>query len=157
MLGFNVSQSAFATRKTVLFVGACLLVLAFSIRYQKYHSILNQAEQMTLESLENAAWGIAQTIDGDEHQIIQEKYKQRDQITSVEQDSLYRSLHQKLRAAQVQLAFETPIYTYAKTGVEHGMAFIGTSAKTPYFRHEMDSAPEEQVARFGEYMTLPIY
>ena len=150
-------KAASTIRNAVLVVGACILVLAVSLRYQKYQSMIQQAEMMTLESLKTVVWGVAQVIDGEEHQKLQESYLGKDDITALWENSLYDNIHFQLERAQKQLGFETPLYTYTTTGDAKAIEFIVTSADTPYFRHQMTSAPTEQIASFGNYNTLPKY
>lgn len=157
MSSLQKSKSASTKLRAVLVLTACILVLAASLRYQKYQNIVEQAERLTLESLQNVVWGLAQSIDGSEHQLLQEKYGQKDQIRSNDQDPLYHSLHLKLAKAQQHLGYETPIYTYTTTGNGQEVVFIGTSAKAPYFRHEWSSAPQAQLDTYGNYLALPKY
>ncbi|MFK8055251.1 MAG: ATP-binding protein [Saprospiraceae bacterium] len=151
------SRGTKAIRKAVLVVGGCFLVLAVSLRYQKYQAIVSQSENLTLESLEKVVWGVAQLIDGDKHQQLQETFLERDAITAADQEVLYDQIHLQLERTQQELGFETPLYTYTSSGVEAGFEFIATSSKEPYYRHEMSSAPARQIAAYGEYMSMRPY
>lgn len=127
------------------------------LRYQGYQNIIRQAERLTLATLENNAWSIAQIINGDEHQHLQEAYQEKDEISGLTQDQRYDNLHKALASAQKELGIETPVYTYTKNEASNSFDFIVTSSLDPYFRHPFTSAPEEQISSYGKSNRLPAY
>ncbi|MBL7814871.1 MAG: HAMP domain-containing histidine kinase [Saprospiraceae bacterium] len=115
-----------------------LLVTAYFVGWTYYRSC-DQAERSNLFRLEGIANAVALQIDADVHTHIVAKYGTKDAILFNAQDTNYYKIHYVLARNAVANMLKTPVYTMVFDSTKQYFEFIGTSADTPYFRHEYRS------------------
>lgn len=143
-------------RQVLVIIVAAFLILVTYFSVWTYQKSLDQTETASLNRLAGIVYTLAMQIDGDAHQILMEKYPQKDAITRSDQDSLYQKIHEVLRRNQVANMLPTPIYTIVSFPDNHH-EFGVTSAETPYFRHRYHAVPEPFMVENRENATIPRY
>lgn len=133
-----------------------LLVTAYFVGWT-YFRFCEQAEQSSLFRLEGIANAVALQIDGDVHQKVTARYTSKDAILFNTQDTDYYNIHYVLaRNAEANMV-KTPVYTMVLDSTKQHFQFIGTSADTPYFRHEYRSFQPILKEKYTEGGVIPMY
>jgi signal transduction histidine kinase len=139
----------------LVFIGY-LLVTAYFVGWT-YFRFCEQAEQSSLFRLEGIANAVALQIDGDVHQKVAARYAAKDAILFNTQDTDYYNIHYVLaRNAEANMV-KTPVYTMVLDSAKQHFQFIGTSADTPYFRHEYRSFQPILKEKYTEGAVVPMY
>jgi signal transduction histidine kinase len=119
-------------------------VLLLSFLFYTY--TINNFERSELIRLQGIANHLALQLSGNDHIELMAKYKYKDDIKALKQDSLYDRMHNVLKNAYQANMLKSPIYTLTAIDSMH-FAFGVTSQNKPYYRHEYRSAPGELIAR----------
>jgi len=119
------------------------LFLFISI-YQAYHRKLRDAESYTLEKLHSIAKTLSIEIDGDIHQTLACRYKEKDATKVANDNKNYQKIHELLQRAYKINALQTPIYTMFYDEICEGEAIgdvllFGVSSEKPIFRDIYES------------------
>jgi signal transduction histidine kinase len=139
----------------LVFIGY-LLVTAYFVGWT-YFRFCEQAEQSSLFRLEGIANAVALQIDGDVHQKVAARYAAKDAILFNTQDTDYYNIDYVLaRNAEANMV-KTPVYTMVLDSAKQHFQFIGTSADTPYFRHEYRSFQPILKEKYTEGGVIPMY
>lgn len=133
-----------------------LLVTAYFVGWT-YFRFCEQAEQSSLFRLEGIANAVALQIDADIHQKVAARYAKKDAILFNTQDTDYYNIHYVLaRNAEANMV-KTPLYTMVFDSTKQHFQFIGTSADTPYFRHEYRTFHPILKEKYTEGGVIPMY
>ncbi len=133
-----------------------LLVTAYFVGWT-YFRACDQAESSSLFRLEGIANAIALQIDADLHNTVAARYASKNAILFNTQDTDYYKIHYILaRNAEANMV-KTPIYTMVYDSSQSYFTFIGTSADTPYFRHEYRSFQPILKEKYRDGGVLPMY
>jgi signal transduction histidine kinase len=133
-----------------------LLVTAYFVGWTYFRSC-DQAESSSLLRLEGIANAIALQIDADVHSQVVARYPSKDAILFNTQDTNYDKIHYILaRNAEANMV-KTPVYTMVYDTTKQHFQFIGTSADTPYFRHEYRSFQPLLKEKYTEGGILSMY
>ncbi len=120
------------------------LLVIFIVQYiyvlytQEIKSSKNQ-EHIRLESIVRT---LSNHIDGDLLAALFDRYPQKDDIFTSEQDSVYAYFHNLLYQAEKSNQLSSPIYTLSIGDMQDRFFFGVTSSETPYFRHVYSEFPE---------------
>lgn len=121
-----------------------------------YFTALAKEEKASLMRLMSISNTLAMQIDGNQHQALMQKYRQKDMILRNEQDSIYDLIHQILKRNHDANMLKTPIYTIILDSAN--ICYFGvTSADIPYFRHPYHSAPAYLMENHREGAMIPRY
>lgn len=148
--------------KLVLFIAAVLLVGQGLAAWQALQWSQERAVAGEGQRAQAAAATLALSLSGATHQAMVAAWPERYAFTSwADADENVRNLHGRLAAAQKALGTESPITTlhlvdHARQAViaapdrvhADAMAFIGTSAERPLWRHATPYKPEMRAALF---------
>jgi serine phosphatase RsbU (regulator of sigma subunit) len=119
----------------------CIMgISAFFVTYS-YFSTLKLYEQKELEILHAVVTSLAYNIDGDEHEQLTSKHEWRDEIKSVDQDSIYYKIHLNLAHSQLENHFTSPIFTMIFDQDEKIFYMIVKSDSSMTFRHSYEFFP----------------
>jgi signal transduction histidine kinase len=131
----------------LIFFFFLLIVTLLSIFFYRYTMAnFEQSELMRLKGIANA---VTLSIDGDTHEQLMRQYTTKDAINSLDQDSIYKSLHLILKAHQEANMLKSPIYTLIKSKDGLHYEFGVTSQEKPYFRHGYKSFPVSLVEMYS--------
>ncbi len=120
----------------------CIMgISAFFVTYS-YFSTLRLYEQKELEVLHGVVSSLAYNINGDEHELLTSKYEWRDEIKSINQDSIYKKIHDNLAHAQRENHFSSPIFTMIYDQDEKIFYSIVKSDSTLAYRHGYEFFPD---------------
>jgi signal transduction histidine kinase len=108
---------------------------------QHYISTLQEAQNSTLERLQNLANTIALQIDGNEHDEMMQYNKDKDGIKHKNGDTIYNRIHTILQKNLVAANLKNPLYTFVYDSTSNSFKFGVTSSEQPYFRHEYKLPP----------------
>ena len=139
-----------------LVISGYLLVTAYFVG-RTYFQYTEQAEQSSLLRLEGIANAIALQIDADVHQKVAVRYPKKDAVLFNTQDTDYYNIHYILaRNAEANMV-KTPVYTMVLDSTNEHFQFIGTSADTPYYRHEYRTFNPILKEKYTEGDVVPMY
>ena len=108
---------------------------------QHYISTLQEAQNLTLERLQNLASTIALQIDGNEHDEMMQLNKAKDGIKHKNGDIIYNRIHTTLKNNLVAANLKNPLYTFVYDSTTNAFNFGVTSSEQPYFRHDYKTPP----------------
>jgi len=132
--------------KVVLVVLAALVAL---MGYYVVSSYFDYQDQ-TITKLDAIAKTLAIQINGDEHQSILKKYKERDEIKTNDQDSVYKKIQSQLAEVYVSNHLKSDISTLYLDSATKQFSYVVNSSDTPYFR---DPYAEYHQSFFDNYTT----
>lgn len=133
-----------------------LLVTAYFVGWT-YFRFCDQAERSSLFRLEGIANAIALQIDADVHSQVAARYATKDAILFNTQDTNYYKIHYVLAQNAVANMLKTPVYTMVYDTNKQHFEFIGTSADTPYYRHEYRTFQPILKEKYTEGGVIPMY
>lgn len=119
-----------------------LLLLISYFLWTNYTSALQKSERLVYERLEAIVKSGVSFINGDEHELIVNKYRKRDQLSESQADSVYWKIHQQLKKLQEKNRLNSPVYTLVFSQDQEEFEFVVTSAEVPYFRHAYYQYPQ---------------
>jgi len=131
-----------------------LLVLIISTSYTGYRSSIKESEEGTLYKLQSIANTLSLQVNGNELDELINRYNTKDTIKESNQDSIYYSIHQKLKAAKIINAISTDIYIlkYDSLTDHKGLTplfFTVVSGDVPYYFHPYSTAPIELKLKYN--------
>ncbi len=153
----NSALKATSSRQVILVVGLGFLLLIVALRVQAYRQIIAQAEQLTLHHLRTTANLAADQLDGDLIAELHADYPTKDGITSNDQDSRYRTLHDRLSDIAREAQLNSPIYLFVPTDSYAELQLTATSAEEPYWRHRYRAVDALAALPFGQPGQLGVY
>jgi serine phosphatase RsbU (regulator of sigma subunit) len=115
-----------------------------------YFNTLKLYEEKQLEILKATVTSLAYNIDGDEHQQLTEKYQWRDEIKTIDQDSIYAKIHDNIENAQLKNNFQSPIYTLIFDEDEAIFYYVVNSDSTMHYRHSYEFFPDKLLEKIKE-------
>lgn len=144
--------------KRILFamVSAYIVLVLYFIAHDYYFTIRRSKEE-SLERLHAISHSSARLINGDEHELLTQKYHTKDAITRNTQDSLYLRLHNTLSYVQEINQLETPVYTFVLDSSSRAFYFVGTSSKHPSYFHPYQSFPQAILDKYDVGGELDVY
>ena len=123
--------------KIIFTVFTGLFVLSTYFVVSTYFSFLNEAEKSALKRLEAIANTVAFQIDGDKHEILEQRYSEPGQLLSNTADSIYYELWKPLNHAQLANGIETALATLVLND-DKSMDYMLNSLDSPYVRDPYD-------------------
>jgi signal transduction histidine kinase len=132
---FNVAQKV-----VFIVVIGFLIIIAYFITWS-YYSFLKESEENSLLRLQGISNSISVQINGDEHEELVKKYPAKNDIKTIQQDSIYFKIHTLLKKNKEANMLKTEIYTMIQDSSENNFFFIVSSSENPYYRHSYQSFP----------------
>ena len=121
-------------------VGYTIISSYFTI--SSYYTYLGEAENETVLRLQGIANSTSIQINGDEQEVLINKYKLKDEIQSSFQDSIYYKIHTLLKRTQEANMLKTAIYTMVYDSSKGDFVFLVSSSDNPFYRHSYHSYPK---------------
>ncbi len=118
------------------------------ITYISYKSQEMVYEQETLSRLKAISSTLASQINGDDLEHLYKHYPNRNDIANTDQDSVYKSIHDKLKMSAEINGITTPIYTLMFHPGDEKFHFGVTSAEEPYWMHHFVKYPEDLLKKY---------
>lgn len=128
--------------KIVITVFSGLLVLSTYFIVNTYFTSLHDSEEGALKRLEAIAKTLAIQIDGDQHEIITERYPEPGVLSSNEEDSLYFELWKPMRETFDKNELGIEISTLVLRS-DNSFDYILNSSDTPYLADPYIEHPPE--------------
>jgi len=122
-------------RRVMAFTLIAVVVIATFITVNNYYTQISIFEEKELTKLKGIASTLAMQIEAEEHLTLLNRYEEKDDLQSTSADSLYYSMHKKLKNAQEVNELDSPIYTMVYDSSRHKFCLAVTSAKYPYWKH----------------------
>ncbi len=141
----------------LMLVFASLILISAHFIYSNYNSSLKFAELDALMKLQCISQTVALQIDGDQHQQMMLRNKQKDAITSNQQDSAYYEIHSWLKACHKTNMLKSDLYTLVLNQETRKICFGVTSGENPYFRHRYEHFPGQLLEKFQTGSVVPMY
>lgn len=129
------------TRIMFIIYMSIIVMSGFFIIYG-YFNQLKLYEEKEYEVLAALASSLAINIDGDLHENLVKQYPWKDQIKTIQQDSTYYYIHEKLARAHEINNLNTPIYTIVYDKEETVFYYIVRSDTNVYYRHSYEMFPD---------------
>ena len=131
--------------KIIISVYICLISLAMYNAFYSYFDKINQEKQTVFAKISTISNLTASQIDGDMHEQIINKYKNRDDIKTSNQDADYNLIHNLLKKTQQTAKISSPIYTLIPSNNKQKFSFGITSSERPYFKHLYHKPPQDLI------------
>ncbi|MFK7755316.1 MAG: sensor histidine kinase [Flavobacteriales bacterium] len=149
----------FSNLKNGILLLTLIFIVGFSsiITYISYKSQVVIFEQETLTRLKAISRTLASQIDGDELEHLYKHYPNKDDITSSSQDSVYLSIHEKLKISAEMNELKTPIYTLMFHPGDKKFHFGVTSAEQPYWMHHFEKYPQKLLDNYETFGAVRPY
>ncbi len=147
-----MSMSLFSNtrlRRILLMVLFSFLFILGVLSYLFYNFSLKNFEQSELMKLKGISNAVSLQITGDEHAALVEKFKNKDDITGIDQDSLYKKIHEILKINADANMLKSPIYTLIKSPSGDHYLFAVTSQNKPYYKHVYKSFPASLIEMYA--------
>ncbi len=137
--------SSFISLKNGILLLTLVSIIGISaiITYISYISQQQVYEHETLARLKAISHTLASQIDGDELEHLYKHYPNKGDIITTDQDSVYRSIHEKLKMSVELNDLTTPIYTLMFHPGDEKFHFGVTSSEEPYWMHHFEKFPQE--------------
>jgi signal transduction histidine kinase len=133
------------------------LILTTYFTVWSYHAYLNQAESDYLFRLHGIANAVALQIDGDKHENLSDKYREKDGVSIGRPNTDYDLLHQTLKRNCEANMLSTPVYTMLLDSAQQRFEIVVTSNDTPYFRHPYLTPQPILRQLYSSGGTIPMY
>jgi signal transduction histidine kinase len=137
----NLIRKFNAAQKVILIVVIGFLILTAYFITWSYYSFLHESEENSLLRLQGISNSISVQINGDEHEELVKKYQLKNDIKTIQQDSIYFKIHRLLKKNKEANMLKTEIYTMIHDSSENNFFFIVSSSENPYYRHSYQSFP----------------
>ncbi len=144
----NLKHLKASNTRIIFVVMSALVLLVFYFIIHGYVQNLNQSQAAVIKRLHTIAFTSAKLIDGEEHQLLLEKYSHRDDIQQNNDDSLYNKVHETLSTIAEINNLETPIYTLVFFPSDSSVRFVASSSAYPYYLHTYERYPKEIIAHY---------
>ncbi len=96
------------------------------------------------------------SIDGDTHQYLMKKFKNKDGIKTNEQNRIYKSIHDRLYEVQKINKTGSTIYTLVYDSLSKEFQY-GVSSSAPFYRHVYKEYPQILKDKFKKGAIIPLY
>ena len=131
----------------VIFTGIIILLIYFIS--SSHYLTIQRIKEETLSRLMVVANMASLLIDGDEHEYLSNRYRRKNDLVTVEQDSIYFKINKTLQLIKSQNDILSPIYTMVYNDSTNEFEFIVTSASMTYYRHMYKHFPEQLKENFN--------
>ena len=128
-----------------------------------YYNQLKLYKDAIYNKLEGIAITASLSIDGDTHQLLLEKYTEKGDLITREQDTLYSQLYHHLKDIEVNANLNSPIYTLFRVSSSNSQTqfFYGVNSSDDMpdktFRDEYRLFPEVLLEKYKVGATIPAY
>ncbi len=128
-----------------------------------YYNQLKLYKDAIYNKLEGIAITASLSIDGDTHQLLLEKYTEKGDLITREQDTLYSQLYHHLKDIEVNANLNSPIYTLFRVSSSNSQTqfFYGVNSSDDMpdktFRDEYRLFPEVLLEKYKVGATIPVY
>ena len=136
------------TTKISLITLTALLVLSGYFIISSYVLQLDNKTTGHLGRLDAIAINTASQINGDAYQQLTQKFTDKDQISSNQENAAYFQIHNILSKAKSVNNLNSPIYTLSLDSDKKEFFFGVNSEVTPYFRHSYASYPADLLNKY---------
>ncbi len=127
------------------------------ITYISFKSQQQVFEHETLGRLKAISSTLASQIDGDELEHLYKHYPNKGDITFSAQDSVYNSIHEKLKMSAEINGITTPIYTLMFHPGDEKFHFGVTSSDEPNWMHHFEKFPQKLLDKYKSSGTVRPY
>jgi signal transduction histidine kinase len=140
----------------VVLLGIAIIISFLTV--WSYKNELKSEETAYLLRLEGIARSLAlQSGVAEGHEILLEKYKDKDDISRLGQDSTYDFLHRWLRQNWESNMLKSDIYTMVFDSIQSKFCFVATSGLSPYYRHQYAFFHKCLLDKYNEGSILNMY
>lgn len=152
-----------SSTRILMMIFLCILGITSFFLIFGYFNQLELYKEAEFKKLQSIAKTTALSFDGDRHEFLLEKYKNKGDIVTREQDSVYAELYHYLKNIEVENELNSTIYTLFKVELEDGehkfYYGINSSDDPPdaTFRDEYQQFPEVLINKYTEGATIPQY
>lgn len=142
----------------IIFIIYLLIILttAFFLTYGYYNN-LNLQEQRQFDKLKAVVVSIGNNINGDNHQLLTDNNKAKDEIKNVKQNILYYNIQQILNKAKIENDLNSTIYTLLYDSTDNHFKYIVRSDTLVYYRHTYINSPEILLENMETGGVIPMY
>ena len=112
----KLSAKALSVQLSIVIIGGLLLISIYSIS-TSYHKHIDASQEGVMQKLHSITTTLSASIDGDKHQKVVNRYSKKDEIKSVDQDSLFNDIHQLIRKVQLNIIY-LRIFTHCFLALE---------------------------------------
>ena len=141
------------TKRVVLVVFLAILILACYYIVSSYFLYREQ----TLHRLEAIAKTLAVQVDGNQHQFLTDTYHKVGAIKKNEENSIYYSIHNQLKTAQLGNNLKTEISTLIYVDSLKQFFYVVNSTNKPYYFTKYSQNQEAFLKFYQTGGMLPIY
>lgn len=151
-----------STRVMILIFTTIIGITAFFLVFG-YYNQLKLYKDAIYNKLEGIAITASLSIDGDTHQLLLEKYTEKGDLITREQDTLYSQLYHHLKDIEVNANLNSPIYTLFRVSSSNSQTqfFYGVNSSDDMpdktFRDEYRLFPEVLLEKYKVGATIPAY
>jgi len=138
---------------TVWFAAGFTIILSFFI----YQIQINIYEDKELSRLQAISRTLSVDLSGESLTILKNKYPNKDDIKSIEQDSLYAFMRHHMVLAKQENKLETTIYTMTYDSISKGFVFLLSTSEMPYWRHKYTESPVILLEKYQNGGLIPPY
>lgn len=117
------------------------ILLIFLLSLNQYNSSISQSRKLVLDKLNSVAMTGCSQLDTAALRHLKYDVKEKDAITSNDQNTYYSRLHEQLAEIHRKNELSTPVYIMEWDEKEGHFEFLCTSSPTPYFRHTFTQFP----------------
>jgi len=135
---------------SIIGISAIITYISFKSQQQVY-------EHETLARLKAISSTLASQIDGDDLEHLYQHYPNKGDISDTNQDSVYQSIHEKLKMSAEVNGMTTPIYTLMFHPGDEKFHFGVTSADEPYWMHHFEKFPQKLLDNYKSSGTVRPY
>jgi serine phosphatase RsbU (regulator of sigma subunit) len=145
-----------STRVLALLFFALLVLIGYFLGHS-YYVQLDIHKNKVLSTLNAVSKTAAAQLDANQLDYLLDKYKEKDEIKSNDQDGVYEMLHEQLIRIQELNNLNTSIYTL-RFDETQGCFFFGVnSTDKPFYLHRYSEFPEELKINYNEGGVLDVY
>jgi serine phosphatase RsbU (regulator of sigma subunit) len=151
-----------SARILILIFGGIIFITGFFLVFGYFNQV-KLYKDAVYQKLEGIAVTTALSIDGDQHEYLLRQYRNKGDIITREQDSIYAKIYHHLKNVEVDANLNSPVYTLFKVDIKGGETkfFYGVNSSdaTPdqTFRDEYKQFPEVLVTEYSKGSTIPAY
>ncbi len=153
----NIIRKIFINRSTrlLLLLFFTLLTIVGYFIVSTYFSQLNLHKERVFNKLQAISQTLGSQINGKQLEYLLLEYPNKNDITTVEQDAVYKEIHQLLSKAQEGNNIHTDIYTL--TLIDSSFYFGVNSSYKAYYRHKFKEFPKELLDKYSTGGLLDFY
>jgi signal transduction histidine kinase len=138
-----LKSSRNAGKRLLIIVFGGILFLSIYFIANLYLIQIKHSRKEILNKLEAVANAASILVSGEDHEYILGKFKNKDDISSNTDDSIYFRLHRKLKELAEKNNLSTPIRTFQLDSSSQTLIHIITASSEPNFRHTEIALPNQ--------------